>query len=215
VTAGLATAATRLPGLDALCATVREATSVVAVGARTQWEVGGRSDPAATEVCAPSGVVSYDPRELTVTVAAGTTVAELDAALAAQGQECPLDPRTPDATVGGVLAAGLSGARRLRNGPIRDRVLEVRFVTADGRVVKGGGPTVKTSAATTSRACSSVRSAPSACWSRSRCAASRSPQLQRGAPRTSTRWRCDGASSAVMHRVRRHEHVGAAGRSRR
>ena len=47
------------------------------------------------------------------------------------------------ATVGGVLAAGLSGHRRLRHGPLRDRVLEVRFVTADGRLVKGGGPTVK------------------------------------------------------------------------
>jgi glycolate oxidase FAD binding subunit len=42
-----------------------------------------------------------------------------------------------------VLAVGLSGHRRLRYGPLRDRVLEVRFVTADGRLVKGGGPTVK------------------------------------------------------------------------
>ena len=51
--------------------------------------------------------------------------------------------RSDDATVGGVLATGLSGHRRLRYGPLRDRVLEVRFVTADGRLVKGGGPTVK------------------------------------------------------------------------
>ena len=58
-------------------------------------------------------------------------------------QECALDPRSIDATVGGVLAVGLSGHRRLRYGPLRDRVLEVRFVTADGRLVKGGGPTVK------------------------------------------------------------------------
>ena len=42
-----------------------------------------------------------------------------------------------------MLACGLSGIRRLRHGPLRDHVLEVRFVTADGRVVKGGGPTVK------------------------------------------------------------------------
>jgi glycolate oxidase FAD binding subunit len=42
-----------------------------------------------------------------------------------------------------VLATGLSGHRRLRLGPLRDRVLEVRFVTADGRLVKAGGPTVK------------------------------------------------------------------------
>ena len=50
---------------------------------------------------------------------------------------------TRAATVGGILACGLSGIRRLRHGPLRDHVLEVRFVTADGRLVKGGGPTVK------------------------------------------------------------------------
>ena len=90
-----------------------------------------------------SGIVAYDPADLTVTVAAGTTVAELAAVLGRSAQECALDPRTPDATIGGVLATGLSGHRRLRYGPLRDRVLEVRFVTADGRMVRGGGPTVK------------------------------------------------------------------------
>jgi glycolate oxidase FAD binding subunit len=132
-----------LTGLDELTAAVADAPAVVAVGARTQWEVGGLSERGAVEVRAPAGVVSYDPRDLTVTVAAGTSVAELSATLAEHGQECPLDPRDPLATVGGVLACGLSGLRRLRHGPLRDRVLEVRFVTGDGRVVKGGGPTVK------------------------------------------------------------------------
>ncbi len=42
-----------------------------------------------------------------------------------------------------MLASGLSGHRRLRLGPLRDRVLEVRFLTGDGRLVRGGGPTVK------------------------------------------------------------------------
>ena len=89
------------------------------------------------------GVLRYEPDDLTITVGAGTTFAALDAMLAEHGQECPLDPRDERATVGGMLACGLSGIRRLRHGPIRDHVLEVRFVTADGRVVKGGGPTVK------------------------------------------------------------------------
>jgi len=78
-----------------------------------------------------------------VTVGAGTTVGELDAVLGAAGQQCPLDPRDPAATVGGTLAVGLSGYRRLRYGPLRNRLLEVRFVTADGRLIKGGGRTVK------------------------------------------------------------------------
>jgi glycolate oxidase FAD binding subunit len=81
---------------------------------------------------------------MVVRVRAGTTVAELDAALAERGQQVPLDP--PDrarATVGGVLAVGRSGTRRLRYGHVRDTLLELRMVTADGTVVKAGGPVVK------------------------------------------------------------------------
>jgi glycolate oxidase FAD binding subunit len=128
--------------LDDLRATVAAEQIVLPVGARTHWEVGNPPG-AGVHVLAPAGIVSYDPAELTVTVGAGTTVADLADALAEAGQECPLDPRWSPATVGGTLATGLSGPRRLRYGPIRDRVLEVRFVTADGRLVKGGGPTVK------------------------------------------------------------------------
>jgi len=132
-------------GIDEVRAAVADAHLVAAVGGHTHWEVGG---PAPTgdevfEARAPGGIVTYDPADLTVTVGAGTTCADLAAALAAEGQECALDPRDDGATLGGVLAAGLSGHRRLRHGPLRDHVLEVRFVTADGRLVKGGGPTVK------------------------------------------------------------------------
>lgn len=128
--------------LEAVRAAVAAAAVVVPVGGRTHWEVGG-PPPSGTEVRAPAGVVAHEPAELTVTVGAGTTVGALAAALAEAGQECPLDPRSPAATVGGVLATGLSGPRRLRYGPVRDTVLEVRFVTGDARLVKGGGPTVK------------------------------------------------------------------------
>jgi glycolate oxidase FAD binding subunit len=85
----------------------------------------------------------YEPADMTVTVGAGTPFAMLDALLAEHGQEVPLDPRSADATVGGILACGLSGIRRLRHGPLRDHVLEVRFMTGYGALVKGGGPTVK------------------------------------------------------------------------
>jgi glycolate oxidase FAD binding subunit len=131
--------------LDDLCEVMAGATTVVPVGSRTHWEVGGALTAGSdgVEVTAPDGVVTYDPADLTVTVGAGTTCAELAEVLGAAGQECALDPRDPAATVGGLLATGLSGHRRLRLGPLRDRVLEVRFVTADGRLVKGGGPTVK------------------------------------------------------------------------
>ena len=127
---------------EALASTVAAAETVIPVGARTQWEVAN-APRAGTEVTAPAGISRYEPDDLTVTVGAGTTFATLDAVLTEQGQECALDPRDGSATLGGVVACGLSGIRRPRHGPLRDHVLEVRFVTADGRLVKGGGPTVK------------------------------------------------------------------------
>ncbi len=131
--------------VDDLRELVAQASAVAAVGSRTHWEVGGpppRGDDLVL-VTAPDGVVAYDPADLTVTIGAGTRCDELADVLGAEGQESALDPRDGGATVGGVLATGLSGHRRLRLGPLRDRLLEVRFVTADGRLVKGGGPTVK------------------------------------------------------------------------
>jgi glycolate oxidase FAD binding subunit len=117
---------------------------VVAVGGRTQWAVGGAIDPAAgaREVRAPAGIVAVEAADMTVRVRAGTTVADVDDALAEVGQTVAV-PAWPGATVGGVLAVGHSGLRRLGWGPVRDTVLEVRYVSAEGTVVKAGGPTVK------------------------------------------------------------------------
>lgn len=115
---------------------------VTVVGGRTAWDVGGPVDPGTREVRAPAGIVAHEPADLTVRVGAGTPVAELDAALAEAGQ-CVALPDAPGATVGGVLAVGRSGLRRLGWGPVRDTVLEVRYVSAGGRLVKAGGPTVK------------------------------------------------------------------------
>ncbi len=130
--------------LRALADSVGGATrAVVGVGARTQFDVGDPVPPDAFAITPPSGIVRYEPADLTVTVGAGTTCAELDDVLAAANQEVALDPRSRDATVGGVLAVGTSGHRRLRSGPVRDVVLEVCCATADGRLVKTGGPTVK------------------------------------------------------------------------
>ena len=125
-----------------LAATVAGADAVVSIGAGTHAGIGG-TVVGATEVTVPAGIVAFEPADMTATVNAGTTFAELAHALAAAGQECPLDPRDPQATVGGIVACGLSGPRRLGLGPLRNQLLEVTFVTADGRVVRGGGPTVK------------------------------------------------------------------------
>jgi glycolate oxidase FAD binding subunit len=130
--------------LSAFADEVGDSGPVTCVGGKTQWDVGGGPDAAAREVRAPAGVVAFEPAEMIVRVGAGTTVAALDAELASSGQMVPLDPVHPEgATVGGVLAVGRSGVRRLRYGPVRDTLLEARLVAADGAVVKAGGPVVK------------------------------------------------------------------------
>lgn len=130
--------------LEVFAKEIGDTDPVVPVGGRTQWDVGGEPSPSAREVHAPTGIVDYEPAEMVVRVRAGTPVAEVDAALAEHGQQVALDPiDRVHATVGGVLAVGHSGIRRLRYGPIRDTVLEVRFVTAGGKLAKAGGPVVK------------------------------------------------------------------------
>lgn len=117
---------------------------VTVAGGRTQWEVGGQADPGARTVSAPAGVVEHRPEEMIVRVLAGTTVAGLSEVLLRGGQMVPLDPWRADlATVGGVLAVGQSGLRRLRHGPVRDHVLELRYVSAAGELVRAGAPVVK------------------------------------------------------------------------
>lgn len=100
---------------------------------------GGPVDGIRT-VMAPVGIDSVQPEEMTVQCGAGTPVEVIDAALAAHGQAVVIPPF---GTVGGALAVGHSGIRRLGYGPVRDAVLQVRYVSGRGEIVKAGGPTVK------------------------------------------------------------------------
>ncbi len=127
--------------LTAFAAEVAGEDRVACVGGGTQWDVGGVAE-GARDVRAPSGIVELEPEEMTVRCGAGTTVADLQAALAERGQQVTL-AGDPGATVGGVLAVGRSGILRLGHGPVRDALLQARVVTATGDVVKAGGPTVK------------------------------------------------------------------------
>lgn len=128
--------------LRAFAADVGTEGPVCVVGGRTAWTVGGSPAAGCREVRAPVGIRAVVPAEMVVEVGAGTPVTVLDAALAEVGQQVVLD--APEgATVGGVLAVGRSGLRRLRHGPVRDTVLRIRYVDGQGRVVTAGGSTVK------------------------------------------------------------------------
>lgn len=91
------------------------------------------------------GIVSYDPTELVVSVRAGTPLSELLAALDAAGQMLPCEPPSfgEGATVGGMIAAGLSGPRRPWSGSVRDFVLGTRVITGLGKHLRFGGEVMK------------------------------------------------------------------------
>jgi glycolate oxidase FAD binding subunit len=95
-----------------------------------------------------SGILEYEPGEYTITAQAGTSLAEVQAALAENGQYLPFDPPLVEAgaTLGGTIAAGLSGSGRYRYGGVRDFLIGIRFVDGQGRVVRGGGKVVKNAA---------------------------------------------------------------------
>jgi glycolate oxidase FAD binding subunit len=109
---------------------------------------GALSGGASLELEGVSGVTQYDPQEYTFTALAGTPVCDAAKLLGQHGQELPFDPPLADAgaTLGGTVAAGLSGPGRYRYGGVRDFLLGVRFVAGDGRVVTGGGKVVKNAA---------------------------------------------------------------------
>ncbi|RPJ53441.1 MAG: FAD-binding oxidoreductase, partial [Acidobacteria bacterium] len=93
-------------------------------------------------------VSAHEPADLTATVQAGARLGQVEARLAAAGQFVPLDaPLMEEATLGGVLAANLSGPQRCRYGTARDLVLGVRVVHADGTVTKAGARVVKNATA--------------------------------------------------------------------
>ncbi len=87
---------------------------------------------------------AYVPADMTVTVEAGATVADLQALLAREGQWLPLEPPVPEATtIGGLLAADLAGPLAATEGRVRDFVIGIAMVTAAGVVARAGGRVVK------------------------------------------------------------------------
>jgi glycolate oxidase FAD binding subunit len=92
-----------------------------------------------------SGIVSYEPSELVVTARCGTPLAELEAALAEKGQCLAFEPPHfgNGATVGGMVAAGLSGPARASVGAVRDFVLGVRCINGKGEDLTFGGQVMK------------------------------------------------------------------------
>lgn len=119
--------------------------AVVPLGSGTQMEFGNplRAADTVLDLRGLDRITTYNPAELTIHVEAGTPLATIQSALAENRQTLPLDPWSgPEATIGGIAAANAQGPLRA-TGSIRDWIIGMTVVHADGTVSKTGGRVVK------------------------------------------------------------------------
>lgn len=134
---------------EMLCEQVRRANQDKAplhiVGGNTKAFYGRQVQGTKLSTREHHGISSYDPVELIVSVRSGTPLSELEAALDAEGQCLPFEPPYfgSTATVGGMVATGLSGPRRPWVGSVRDFVLGTRIITHEGKQLRFGGEVMK------------------------------------------------------------------------
>jgi glycolate oxidase FAD binding subunit len=124
----------------------RNGAVVSAQGGRTKQGWGNRAASADLLLSTQkiSGIVEHAWEDMTFTVRAGMRVAELQSELAQHGQRLALDPLWPErCTIGGIIATNDSGALRIRYGSLRDLILGVTVVLADGTIARSGGKVVK------------------------------------------------------------------------
>lgn len=102
-------------------------------------------DRVSLDISTYQGIVGYEPSELVITARAGTPLADIEAALSERGQMLAFEPPRFGAagTLGGCVATGLSGPRRMAVGPVSDFVLGARLLDANGNVLRFGGEVMK------------------------------------------------------------------------
>jgi len=128
---------------------IRDATGSLAIQGGGTRGVAVAGDPLATSGI--SGITLFEPGAMTVVARAGTPLAEIEKAVAAENQRLAFEPMdyrallgtTGEPTIGGVMAANVSGPRRISVGAARDFLLGVRYVDGMGQIVKNGGRVMK------------------------------------------------------------------------
>ena len=121
-------------------------------GGGSKRDIGAPTEADTLDLSAFTGVIDYDPAELVLTAGAATPLVEIEALLAEHGQMLAFEPFDPGpmfgrpigaATLGGSIAAGLSGSRRLSRGSARDHLLGFKAVSGRGEALIGGAKVVK------------------------------------------------------------------------
>jgi len=131
---------------SALCKSNDEGQSVIPWGGGTRITIGNipTSYDTALDLSEFKGDIEHEPGDMTVVANAGVTIGSLNALLEDEGQRLPFEVRNPaTATVGGSIASNASGHRQSSTGGIRDWVIGMQIVLADGTVTKSGGRVVK------------------------------------------------------------------------
>jgi len=131
---------------EAVAESARRGSSLAFVGGGTDLPLGGRPErlDAVLRTSRFNRIVEHAPSDQIVIVEAGAPLASLQRALASHGQRLALDPPRPEqATVGGLVAANAFGPRRARYGSVRDLIIGISIVRADGIAARGGGKVVK------------------------------------------------------------------------
>jgi glycolate oxidase FAD binding subunit len=130
---------------EQVLAAVRERRLLRIRGAGTKDWYGGPLEGEILDTRAHAGIVDYEPTELVITARCGTPLAEVEAALAERGQVLAFEPPHfgAHATIGGAVAAGLSGPRRANAGAVRDFVLGAQLLDGKGDVLNFGGRVMK------------------------------------------------------------------------
>ena len=114
-------------------------------GGNSKLFYGNTVDANPLDVSKHTGIIDYDPTELCITVRAGTLLSDVEKVLEAENQILPFEPPqyTPNTTIGGALATGISGPRRAYTGSARDAILGVKIINGEGEIVSFGGQVMK------------------------------------------------------------------------
>jgi glycolate oxidase FAD binding subunit len=129
---------------DAIATAFASRTELALEGNGTKRHLG--HTPTATtalKLSGLTGITMYEPEEMVFTARAGTTLAEIEAALAKHSQQLAFEPSGDNATIGGIIAAGIAGPRRFAAGAARDHLLGFTAVNGKGESFKAGGRVVK------------------------------------------------------------------------
>jgi glycolate oxidase FAD binding subunit len=124
---------------------LQDSTPLTIAGGGSKSFLGRANHAMQIDVSSHRGIVEYDPRELVLTARTGTTLQEIESALAEAGQMLAFEPPHfgDAATMGGTIACGLSGPRRPYSGSARDFVLGCKLLNGRGEILRFGGQVMK------------------------------------------------------------------------